>query len=38
VGDCNDNAMAESLFATVETELVQLVGRLPLEQAEAEVF
>ena len=38
VGDCYDNAMAESLFATVETELVQLVGRLPLEQAEAEVF
>jgi len=38
VGDCFDNAMAESLFATVETELVQLVGHLPLDQAEAEVF
>jgi len=28
VGDCFDNAMAESLFATLETELLALVGPL----------
>jgi putative transposase len=39
VGDCFDNAMAESLFATVETELLQLVGTFPtVEAAEAAVF
>ena len=27
VGDCYDNAMAESLFATLETELIDLQPR-----------
>jgi putative transposase len=39
VGDCFDNAMAESFFATLETELLGLVDMFPtIEVAEAELF
>lgn len=39
VGDCYDNAMAESFFATLEVELLALVGKFPThEAADAEVF
>jgi putative transposase len=39
VGDCYDNAMAESFFATLEMELLNLAGPFPtIEAAEAAVF
>ena len=39
VGDCFDNAMAESFFATLEVELLALVGKFPThEAADAQVF
>ena len=39
VGDCYDNAMAESFFATLEVELLALVGTFPTrEVADAQVF
>ncbi len=37
-GDCFDNAMAESLFATVECELLQRVTFASREEAEREIF
>ncbi len=38
VGSCYDNAMAESLFATVECELLQRVRFATREQARSEIF
>ena len=39
VGDCYDNAMAESFFATLEVELLALVGMFKThDQARAELF
>jgi putative transposase len=39
VGDCFDNAMAESFFATLETELLALVGPFPSRSvAESQIF
>lgn len=39
VGDCFDNAMAESFFATLETEMLALVGPLPtIKLAKARVI
>jgi putative transposase len=39
VGDCFDNAMAESFFATLEVELFRVVGLFPShEAADAHVF
>jgi putative transposase len=39
VGDCFDNAMAESFFATLETELLALVGTFPSRSvAESQIF
>ena len=37
-GNCFDNAMAESLFATVECELLQRVAFASREEAEREIF
>ncbi len=37
-GDCFDNAMAESLFATVECELLQRVEFATRAEAELEIF
>ncbi len=37
-GNCYDNAMAESLFATLECELLQRVPFATREQAETEIF
>ena len=37
-GNCYDNAMAESLFATLECELLQRVPFATREQAERELF
>ncbi len=37
-GDCFDNAMAESLFATVECELLQRVQFATRAEAELEIF
>ena len=38
VGDCFDNAMAESFFATLECELLDRTCFLTKEQAEVEIF
>ncbi len=38
VGDCYDNALAESLFATVECELLQRVRLTNREEAKTEIF
>ncbi len=38
VGDCFDNAMAESFFATLECELLQRAPFASREQAQAEIF
>ncbi len=38
VGDCSDNATARSLFATLETELVDRSDWASLAQAKAAVF
>ena len=38
VGNCYDNAMAESLFATVECELLQRAPLASREQARGEIF
>ncbi len=38
VGSCYDNAIAESLFATVECDLLQRVRFATREQAQREIF
>ena len=38
VGSCFDNAMAESLFATVECELLQRTPFKSRQQAQGEIF
>ena len=38
VGDCYDNALAESFFATVECELLQRVRLTNREEAKTEIF
>ena len=38
VGDCFDNALAESFFATLECELLQRAPFASREQAQAEIF